>query len=76
MTKFDHFILLAEMRTGSNLLETNLNLLDGVTCHGEAFNPSFMGHPKAETILGLVVNTVVGFLWSSPVFGHRSFNLH
>lgn len=53
MSKFDHFILLAEMRTGSNLLETNLNLLDGVTCHGEAFNPSFMGHPKAETILGI-----------------------
>lgn len=53
MSKFDYFILLAEMRTGSNLLETNLNLLDGVTCHGEAFNSSFIGHPKADNLLGI-----------------------
>jgi len=53
MTKFDYFIVLAEMRTGSNLLEANLNMLAGVSCHGEAFNPSFMGHPKAEELLGI-----------------------
>ena len=53
MKNFDHFILLAEMRTGSNLLEANLNLLEGVTCHGEAFNPSFVGRPKAEDLLGI-----------------------
>lgn len=53
MTKFDYFILLAEMRTGSNLLEANLNMLDGVTCHGEAFNPTFVGYPKIDTVLGI-----------------------
>ncbi len=53
MSRFDYFVVLAEMRTGSNFLEANLNRLDGVTCHGEAFNPSFIGHPKAEALLGL-----------------------
>ena len=53
MTKFDYFIVLAEMRTGSNLLEANLNMLAGVSCHGEAFNPSFLGHQKAEELLGI-----------------------
>ncbi|MEM8536327.1 MAG: sulfotransferase family 2 domain-containing protein [Pseudomonadota bacterium] len=55
MNRFDSFILLAEMRTGSNLLESNLNLLDGVTCHGEAFNPSFIGDPKANDLLGMTL---------------------
>ena len=31
--------MFAEMRTGSNFLEANLNALAGVTCHGEVFNP-------------------------------------
>ncbi len=53
MSNFDYFIVLAEMRTGSNFLEANLNTLDGVTCHGEAFNPSFVGHSKAEELLGI-----------------------
>jgi LPS sulfotransferase NodH len=49
---FDSFVILAGMRTGSNFLEANLNALDGVQCHGEAFNPSFMGYPKQDTLLG------------------------
>ena len=53
MNSFDYFIVLAEMRTGSNFLEANLNMLEGVSCHGEAFNPSFIGHPKAEDLLGI-----------------------
>jgi len=53
MKRFDYFILLAEMRTGSNLLEANINMLDGVSCHGEAFNPSFVGYPKTEALLGI-----------------------
>jgi len=53
MKAFDSFILLAEMRTGSNLLEANINMLDGVSCHGEAFNPSFIGYPKTEALLGI-----------------------
>ena len=53
MSKFDSFILLAEMRTGSNFLEANINMLDGVSCHGEAFNPSFIGYPKTDELLGI-----------------------
>jgi len=51
--QFDYFVMFAEMRTGSNFLETNLNALDGVTCHGEAFNPSLIGYPDKEEILGV-----------------------
>ncbi|MEJ8562193.1 nodulation protein NodH [Yoonia sp. GPGPB17] len=53
MSRFHSFILLAEMRTGSNLLEANLNMLDGVSCHGEAFNPAFVGYPKIDEVLGV-----------------------
>ncbi|KJZ19358.1 sulfotransferase family 2 domain-containing protein [Loktanella sp. S4079] len=53
MSKFDYFVILAEMRTGSNFLEANLNAVDGLTCHGEAFNPAFIGYPKNDTLLGM-----------------------
>ncbi|WP_298851313.1 nodulation protein NodH [uncultured Ruegeria sp.] len=53
--KFDYFVILAAMRTGSNLLEANLNALDGVTCHGEAFNPHFAGNLKSDNLLGLTL---------------------
>lgn len=53
MACFDYFVVFAEMRTGSNFLETNLNAFDGVTCHGEAFNPHFIGYPNRTEILGL-----------------------
>ncbi|MCZ4261254.1 nodulation protein NodH [Limimaricola sp. G21655-S1] len=52
MPEFDSFVVLAEMRTGSNFLEANLNALDGVRCHGEAFNPHFIGSPQDPPILG------------------------
>lgn len=51
--KFDYFVVFAEMRTGSNFLEANLNALDDVTCHGEAFNPHFIGYPNKTEILGV-----------------------
>lgn len=51
MTK--KFVLLASMRTGSNLLNSYLNQYDGIVCHGEAFNPSFVGlEPKYLSLLG------------------------
>lgn len=53
--RFDYFVVFAEMRTGSNFLEANLNALDGVICHGEAFNPHFIGYPKQSDILGVTV---------------------
>lgn len=53
MPNFDYFVVFAEMRTGSNFLESNLNALDGVTCYGEAFNPHFIGYPHIDDILGV-----------------------
>lgn len=50
---FDYFVVFAEMRTGSNFLETNINAFDGLTCHGEAFNPHFIGYPNKSEILGV-----------------------
>ncbi|WGW04388.1 sulfotransferase family 2 domain-containing protein [Tropicibacter oceani] len=51
--RFDCFVVFAEMRTGSNFLEANLNAFDGITCHGEAFNPHFIGYPNSGDILGV-----------------------
>jgi LPS sulfotransferase NodH len=51
--RFDYFIIFAEMRTGSNFLETNLNAYPGLICHGEAFNPHFIGYPNRTEILGI-----------------------
>ena len=52
---FDYFIVFAEMRTGSNFLEANLNAFDGVACYGEAFNPHFIGYPNKTDILGVTL---------------------
>lgn len=52
-SQFNSFVVFAEMRTGSNFLETNLNAFSGITCHGEAFNPHFIGYPKSVDILGV-----------------------
>jgi LPS sulfotransferase NodH len=57
MSKFDYFVVFAEMRTGSNFLEANLNAFDGIMCHGEAFNPHFIGYPKSTEILGVSQET-------------------
>lgn len=53
MASFDFFVIFAEMRTGSNLLEANLNQFEGLACHGEAFNPHFIGYPNRTEILGM-----------------------
>lgn len=52
---FDYFVVFAEMRTGSNFLETNLNAFPGLVCHGEAFNPHFIGYPNTPEILGVTL---------------------
>jgi len=52
---FDYFVIFAEMRTGSNLLEESLNRINGVICHGEAFNPTFVGHAKQSALLGVTM---------------------
>ncbi|MEM1236572.1 MAG: sulfotransferase family 2 domain-containing protein [Pseudomonadota bacterium] len=50
--RFDYFVLFAEMRTGSNFLEANLNLYPDVSCMGEVFNPVFIGYPNTDEVLG------------------------
>lgn len=51
--RFDYFVVFAEMRTGSNFLESNLNCFAGLECYGEAFNPHFVGYPNRDDILGV-----------------------
>lgn len=50
---FNYFVIFADMRTGSNLLEASLNSFEGIECHGEAFNPAFIGYPKRDDLLGI-----------------------
>jgi LPS sulfotransferase NodH len=47
---YSSFVILADMRTGSNLLEARLNAVPGIACHGEVFNPVFIGHEGQETL--------------------------
>lgn len=54
--RFDWFVVLAGMRTGSNLLESHLNAVPGVACHGEAFNPGFIGYPRRPDLLGVTLD--------------------
>ena len=50
---FDYFVILAEMRTGSNYLEVNLKNYPGLNCYGEAFNPNIMGEDRQTEMLGM-----------------------
>ena len=52
---FDFFVILGDMRTGSNLLEESLDAFDGLTCHGEVFNPGFAGHEGQLSLFGMTV---------------------
>lgn len=51
--RFDGFVILAGMRTGSNLLEENLNALDGVRSWGEVFNTTFVGYPGQASLFDI-----------------------
>lgn len=50
-----YFAIFGMMRTGSNLLERSINQYPDLTCHGELFNPHFIGKAKAETYLGMSI---------------------
>ncbi len=47
---FRYFVLLANMRTGTNLFENTVSLYDDIASYGELFNPSFVGTPKNPTL--------------------------
>lgn len=55
--RFDSFVIFAEMRTGSNFLESNLDLFPGLETHGEAFNPYFIVRPDMPELFGIDVKT-------------------
>ena len=84
MAQFDYFVVFAEMRTGSNFLETNINKFDGLSCHGEAFNPYFIGYPEREEILGITqaardkapLKLIDAMIAASGLNGFRFFNDH
>lgn len=44
--------MFADMRTGSNFLEANLNAMPGVVCYGEVFNPHFIGKKDQTRLFG------------------------
>lgn len=52
---FEYFVVLAEMRTGSNLLESNLNAIAGIECHGELFNPGFIATAGTTEYAGITL---------------------
>lgn len=52
-TPFQYFAIFAEMRTGSNFLEENINEYPGLKSYGEVFNPHFVGHARQTELLGL-----------------------
>lgn len=50
--RFTSFVVFAEMRTGSNHLEANLNAIPGIACLGEMFNPHFIGSQGRNAMFG------------------------
>ncbi len=49
--KFRSFAIFGAMRSGSNLLERYINQFDGLKCHGELFNPAFIGWSGKNTYM-------------------------
>ena len=52
---FDSFVILAEMRTGSNFLESNLNEIEGLHSYGEVFNPYLICKPEQTDLFGVTL---------------------
>ena len=85
MTAFRSFVIFAEMRTGSNLLEATLNAIKYVTCFGEAFNPYMMGWPDKDELRGITMaereadpHSLLRALFGKPdhLAGFRYFHDH
>ncbi|WP_128514643.1 nodulation protein NodH [Tabrizicola thermarum] len=55
MPRFTSFVVFAEMRTGSNLLEANLNALPGVHSYGEVFNRYILGKKDRTELFGITI---------------------
>jgi hypothetical protein len=53
--RYDYFVIFAEMRTGSNFLEENVNSYPGLKSWGEIYNPHFVGKPSNKDFDGITV---------------------
>lgn len=53
--RFRYFTVFAEMRTGSNFLEENINQFSDLQGYGELFNPHFIGGAKKEALLSMTL---------------------
>ncbi|MBF9029359.1 nodulation protein NodH [Rhodobacterales bacterium HKCCE3408] len=83
--RFDAFVILAEMRTGSNHLEAMLAAVPGLAPQGELFNPGFIGQHDRFEYLGFDLarrEADPGALWdavlsqSDGIPGQRFFHDH
>lgn len=52
---FSSFVVLAEMRTGSNFLEQNVNQFADLCVYGELFNPHFVGGANRDELFGITL---------------------
>ncbi len=50
--RFRFFTIFGVMRTGSNLLQRTLDQFPDLLCHGELFNPAFIGRVKDDEAFG------------------------
>ncbi len=50
---FRSFAIFGAMRSGSNLLERYINQFDGLKCHGELYNPAFVGWSGKNSYLAV-----------------------
>ena len=51
-----YFAIFGAMRTGSNLLERSINQFSGLHCHGELFNPAFIGKRNQTELAGYTLS--------------------
>jgi hypothetical protein len=51
--RFDCFVILASMRTGSNMLESALAAAPDLMPLGELFNPAFVGKRRYDSLFGI-----------------------
>ncbi|QPH55852.1 nodulation protein NodH [Pontivivens ytuae] len=53
--RFRFFTIFGVMRTGSNLLQRTLDQFPDLLCHGELFNPAFIGRVKDDEAFGFTI---------------------
>jgi hypothetical protein len=63
VARFRQFRDVRRNADGSNFLEANLNALPGVTCHGEVFNPHFIGKKDQTALFGMTLRRARPTRW-------------